>query len=178
MILANGETLLREWTYATKKEGHEKSNCTLSVTDKRIVATESSNRQISQQEIYNKDVKAISFNHSVKSKVGAIMMIIFGILFAVLGIMVGMKAARVMLLPFILFGFIFICIGAYLLNQSAFNMVITTREVEGSYLAVGAMRILGGRRHKKAKKVKVKVEDSIVLEIIDELGALILNSNN
>ena len=104
MILANGETLLREWTYATKKEGHEKSNCTLSVTDKRIVATESSNRNISQQEIYNKDVKSISFNHSVKSKVGAIMMIIFGILFAVLGIMVGMKAARVMLLPFILLG--------------------------------------------------------------------------
>jgi hypothetical protein len=83
-----------------------------------------------------------------------------------------------MLLPSILLGFIFICIGAYLLNQSAFNMVITTREVEGAYLAVGAMRILGGRRHKKAKKVKVKVEDSIVLEIIDELGALILNSNN
>ena len=84
------------------------------------------------------------------------MMIIFGILFAVLGIMVCMKAARVRLLPFLL----------------------TTREVEGTYLSVGEMRILGGRRHKKAKKVKVKVEDSIVLEIIDELGALILNSNN
>ena len=175
MILANGETLLREWTYATKKEGHEKSNCTLSVTDKRIVATEKSSRHVSQQEIYTCDVKAISFNHAVMSKVGAIMMLILGILLAVVGVVVAMKSSMILILPFVLVGFIFVCIGFYLLNQSAFNLIITTRDVEGSCLSVGATRILG--RNKKAKKVKVKVEDSIVLEMIDELGALILNSN-
>jgi F0F1-type ATP synthase assembly protein I len=178
MILANGETLLREWTYATKKEGYEKSDCTLSVTDKRIVATEKSNRHISQQEIYNKDVKAISFNHAVKSKTNAIILIILGILIAVVGVVIGMKTQPLILIPFLLLGVILFAYGIYLLNQSAFNLIITTREIEGAYLAVGAMRILGGGRHKRAKKVKVKVEDSIVLEIIDELGALILNSNN
>ncbi|MBQ1942933.1 MAG: hypothetical protein II368_04705 [Clostridia bacterium] len=89
-----------------------------------------------------------------------------------------MKTQPLILIPFLLLGVILFAYGIYLLNQSAFNLIITTREIEGTYLAVGAMRILGGGRHKRAKKVKVKVEDSIVLEIIDELGALILNSNN
>ena len=117
MILANGETLLREWTYATKKEGYEKSDCTLSVTDKRIVATEKRNRHISQQEIYNKDAKAISFNHAVKSKTNAIILIILGILIAVVGVVIGMKTQPLILIPFLLLGVILFAYGKCFYHQ-------------------------------------------------------------
>ena len=174
MNLANGEKLLREWTYATKKEGRTKSKCTLTVTNKRIVASEDSTLRITQEEIPMKAVKTISFSHEIMPKL--LSMILFCVAGALLLVGVYLAAKQESAKPFFIF---IICaaivsyIAYTLLNQSKFYMTITTEGGEGSRLSIGANTVV--RKRKMKNKVKVKISDSVILEIIDDLGALVIN---
>ncbi len=179
MQLANNEHIIREWEYATSKTGVadlNKTKATLTVTNKRIVHDVRNKLEVSRDEIQLHDVKAVHMSHATKSKVRPIMTIILGVLIMIAGIILSAKAGVAALLPvFLILGGIVVVVGILKLRGGALTLSITTRDSEGSSLSIGAM---GGKGlgKKSTGTLKVVVNNAVATEIVDMLGAIIINS--
>lgn len=179
MQLANNEHIIREWEYATSKTGVadlNKTKATLTVTNKRIVHDMRNKLEISRDEIQLQDVKTLHMSHATKSKVGPVMTIILGIIIMIVGIVLSAKAGVAALLPvFLVLGGIIVVVGILKLQGGALTLTITTRLQEGSSLGIGAF---GGKGLGKKNKgtLKVVVNNAIASEIVDMIGAIIIDS--
>ena len=179
MTLANGEQIIKDWEYATQKGSTGKLNKSLIVTNKRIVHEMHSHIARSHQEIPLNSVKSISMSSVRKTPIGAILAIIFGIIVAAAGLYLGLfsgeGASVSTMLPILLVGILFIVIGVLGLGHGAFTLEITTSGLEGSSLYIGTSNIVTKRR-KKEKKVKIKIDLKVVDDIMDTLGAILLDN--
>lgn len=178
MTLANGEQIIKDWEYATQKGSTGKLKKSLIVTNKRIVHEMHSHIARSHQEIPLNSVKSISMSSVRKTPIGAIFAIIFGIIAVVAGIVLGTGAnaavMRTVMFACLGLGAVLIVIGILGLGHGAFTLEITTSGLEGSSLYVGTSNIVTKKR--KQKKVKIKVDLKVVDDIMDTLGAILLDN--
>lgn len=176
MVLAKDEVLIKDWNYASGKTGllfglHTEAK--IAVTNKRVIYSAENERKIARQEIPLKAAKSVYSSHETVSKLGAIMLILLGIVLAIVGIVL-MVIKDGDLLPL---GLVAIVLGIALalwgynrLNQGAFSLTITTCGIEGESMAVSASRMLGKRQ---APVMRVKIHNDIAREIVEEIGAII-----
>lgn len=179
MTLANGEQIIKDWDYATQKGGAGlagKIKKTLTVTNKRIVHEVHSNVARTHQEIPLNSVKSISMSSVRKTSALAVLAIILGILVAIAGIVMGTSddGTMAVMVPMLLCGVILVVIGIIGLGKGAFTLEIITKGMEGTPLCVGSSSIVS--RRPKTKKIKMKVNLKVVDDIIDTLGAIILEN--
>ena len=190
MILAKEEVIVNEWEYATSKNKNAVSKHSLVVTNKRIVSSVKSKRKITQREIPVSSVQNVFLSHEVPSKFCAIFSIIIGIILMVAGVCFGMGLVPVLneLIPMfyeivnlvigavaLIFGLILLIRGILRLNQGAFSIVLTTNSLpEYELMSVGFEKFYGKRKVSSAFKFKIKNE--IAKEIIDTIGAVILDN--
>jgi len=158
MTLANNETLIKEWNYATSKAGglfnKVETKAKIEVTSRRLIYTASNEKAIDRQEIPLKEINGLSFKQTSKGNLGAILKIVFGALFSI-----------------VLIGIPLLILGIKELNQGSFEMVVTTRGASTTALAIGVSKILGAAKSKS--NVEVKINKAIVTDVIETLGAVI-----
>ena len=178
MQLANNEHIIREWEYATSKSGVadlNKTKATLTVTNKRIVHDVRNKLEVSRDEIQLHDVKGVHMSHATKSKAGPVMTIILGVIIMIAGIIITAQAGAALLPVFLVLGGIIVVLGILKLRGGALTLSITTRHAEGTSLSIGAW---GGKKLGKSKggQLKVTVNNVVADEIIDTIGAIIIDS--
>lgn len=154
MKLANSESMIKAWTYATSKQGSERKEHSLIITDKRIISSSESKRMVTRREIYLQDVKSMDYTFAQRGLFWAVICLIFGILTAIA-----------------LVGIFFIVKAVKMFKDKSFILTITTEGFESYGLEVGATSFFARKRG----KIKVRVNKHDVLDIIDELGAIILD---
>ncbi len=176
MLLSKDEGVVKEWKYAISKKGVEKTEASLLVTNKRVVHDIKNYHSISRTELPLKEIKSVHYYSNSKFGIGAILAIILGVVAAIAGFVLMGQAggvAGIAAIP-IVFGVILVIAGIIGLSKSAFNMVLYTHGMFTEVLNIGASAIKSKR--KKAAKVKIKVDKNVAAEIIDSLGAIILDA--
>ena len=178
MVLAKDEQIIKDWDYATGKSGKFfnklHTQCNLTVTNKRIVYTAENERKIARQEMPMDLAKSVYGTHETVSKFGAFCMIIFGILIAVVGAILGLKipiVGYVIMVAAVILGVYWVIKGIIRLNQGEFMAKVTSTEIEGESLTLAASRLLA--KKKPAAAMKIKLNNEIAREIVEELGAII-----
>ena len=179
MTLANGEQIIKDWEYATQKGSTGKLKKTLTVTNKRIVHEVHSHIARTQQEIPLNSVKSISMSSLRKTPVGAIFAIIFGIIIAIVGVFMGTQSdgagmTSTIMYACIALGVILIIAGILGLGHGAFTLEISTKGLEGEPLFISTSNL--SVKKKRTKKVKIKVDLKVVDDIMDTLGAILLDN--
>ena len=176
MTLANGERIIKDWDYA-KQKGNAglagKIKKTLTVTNKRIVHEVHSNVARTHQEIPLNSVKSITMSSVRKVPAGSIIAIILGALAILAMFFIPDMPVRTKAIGFGVSALLII-IGILGLGKGAFTLEICTKGYEGTPLNVGCSRI--GTASKKMKKIKMKVNFKVVDDIMDTLGAILLEN--
>ena len=178
MVLAKDEQIIKDWDYATGKSGKFfnklHTQCNLTVTNKRIVYTAENERKIARQEMPMDLAKSVYGTHETVSKFGAFCMIIFGILIAVVGAILGLKipiVGHVIMVAAVILGVYWVIKGIIRLNQGEFMAKVTSTEIEGESLTLAASRLLA--KKKPAAAMKITLNNLLAREIVEELGAII-----
>ncbi len=157
MILAKNEVLVKNWNYACSKQGMTKTSTELTVTNKRIIYTRESNIETTRNEILVDNVKGINFYKNFSNKLTAILYTIFGAFLSI-----------------IIVGIPLLVKGLRLLSQGGFVLEITTKGQEGSTMLIGASNIV--KPIKRKGKLKVKIDKNEINDIIETLGAIIIEN--
>ena len=159
MILANNETMIKEWEYGFKKTKRVVTTSTLAITNKRIISETKNKNYISRNEIPVSAVKAVNASHKTASKFLAKLMIICGIP-----------------LCLVIVGIFLVLAGLERLKSGVFELELTTEGVEGETLNVGYVsplkNLFNRKKSKKAPKVKVRVNNESCHEIVETIGAI------
>ena len=160
--LAKNETLVKSWEYAQTKQGFEKKSHELTVTDKRIITSSESSKGVDRREIYLDDVKTLEYSFAKQGLFKAILLLILGVFTSI-----------------IVAGIFFIIKAISILKEKSFELTMTTEGFESDGLEIGAssMKKIFGFLKKKSK-LKVKVNKDAALEIINELGAIIVEKKS
>ena len=176
MVLAQGETVIKEWEYGTSKKKMDVTHHSLTVTNKRIVAMSKGAHKTTREEVPVSAVKTVSLSHFVPSKVLAIVLIVLGAILAVVGLvtMFGEEGSVTGGLLLIVLGALLIVFGVSRLNQGAFTLYLTTDKAQGDLMSLGITRVLGGIFKKKDVMMKVKVKNEVIDDIMDSLGAIVV----
>ena len=177
MQLSTNEQVLRQWDYATSKSGMvdlNKTQATLTITNKRIIHDVRNKLEISRTEVQVKDVKSVHMTQTRKSKVGPIMKIVLGIIIAIVGIIIASSAEVAALIPvFLILGGIFVVWGILSLRGGALTLNLYTYDTSEESLTIGASGGKGlGKKNKS--KIKVIVNNDVAYDIVESLTALIL----
>lgn len=157
MLLAKDEVIIKNWDYAHAKQKRIKTTASLTVTNKRIVYTCENQQRIDRQEIPLQEVKTIACEKRIAPNFWPIVKIIFG----------G-------LLSIVLIGIPLLLSGIRSLNQGSFTLEITTYGQEGSSMDLRASKMLF--RKKNRGTLKVSIDRAIVQEIVDSIGAIIIDN--
>ena len=158
--LAQGESIAKSWDYAIsggigrdKRKRHDN----LTITNKRIIHTAYSELELEREEVYVKDAKTISGKYARNGKFLAILKLIVGIPLCLL--IVGIKIVKSALDD---------------LRACTLTLDITTAGSEGTSFSLAASAAILKRFTAGTFKVKVKKE--MAREIVDEIGALVLDA--
>lgn len=161
MLLAQNEKIIKEWTYGKVEKGSglgkKVSEYQLIVTNKRLVSSIVSKGAQSIDQIKIEDIENVQLSSFAKSNFGAIVKIIFGIL-----------------LLFFIVGIPLLIRGIKELKQGSFNMVVYTNKEMYEAFYVTMYRIIRKKKSKN-KKLKVLVDKNVAYEIVDSLGAIIMD---
>lgn len=166
ILLSDGESLIKDWDYASGKGNDGKYHANLIVTSKRIISKISSKHYTSYEDVPLNTVKSVTCSQGKKSNFWPICGIILGVLFmiAVVGIIL-----------------IVFCVKK--LNQGEFSLCITTDGFENKSIVIGAVKDKGkggffSRLFSKFKrnKFKVRIDFNTANEICETIGAIILNN--
>lgn len=175
MKLAQNEKIIREWNYADTKQGTVKTNSKLVVTNKRIISESEDRFVVDRKEIPVSSVKSISTSNLHNSNILAYLWIIIGALGILFGFVQLANEMGEVVLPIIIIGVIAIVIGISLLNRGAFTLLIYTSALEADALAMALGRTNALAIAKKGSRIKVRIARAVVDEMLDTIGALILD---
>lgn len=153
---ASNEQLVKTWDYASSKEGSDRRDYNISVTNKRIIYTAEGNKGIDRREMYLSDVKTLEYGFAKSAGIGTILLLIFGIITAI-----------------VVVGIFMIIKAVHLLREKTFTLEITANGFESEGISVGASSLLTSKKH---KKLKVKVYKEAAMELINELGAIVASA--
>lgn len=161
MQLAKNEKLIKEWDYASSKAGglisKVETKAKIEVTDKRLIYTAQSKQEINRHEVPLKEINTLSFKQTCKGNLWVIIkLIFFGILsLVIIGIPKFIKTLKE-------------------LNQGSFEMTVTTKGVSTAAMEIGVSKIFA--KVKRAKRIKILINKDVVRDIIETLGAVIVES--
>ena len=177
MQLSTNEQVLRQWDYATSKSGMvdlNKTQATLTITNKRIIHDVRNKLEISRTEVQVKDVKSVHMTQTRKSKVGPILKIVLGIIIIIAGIILSSAVEIPALIPvFLVLGGIVVVWGVLSLRGGALTLNLYTYDTSEESLTIGASGGKGlGKKNKS--KIKVVVNNDVAFDIVESLTALIL----
>ena len=177
MKFATDENVLKTYNYASVGKVSE----TLTVTNKRVILS-TEGKMSDGSALHSTEEIKISSIEKVSSTVASKrngFLLFLTVLFALAGI-AGFVALQGGALRYAAGGaglvIALICVIAYALSKKvSFVVELTTGIRKGMSLAdaVGTLRF---KRTKK--KVKIKVEEKVAIEIVEEIGALIIESAN
>ena len=182
MILAKDEVIINEWEYATSKSKKYFSKHSLTVTNKRVVNRVQSKRKITQREVPVSSIQNISLSHEIPSKFCAIFLIVLGALLMCVGAVLLMGVINIVM-PLIslivgavvlIIGLILVICGILRLNQGAFYLDLSTFYEEHQLMSVGVERLYGKKNI--GSSVKFKINNDIAKQIIDTIGAVIIEN--
>ena len=184
--LGKGEHVLKEWAYAEQKRGSNKDTATLTLTNRRLIHDVEGKRSITRHEIQLENIRSVDYKHETPSILGPVIGIIVGIVLLILGIVFLAVIAPGMadLIPLI----VFLSVGGVLtvaglcvtivffckLGRGSFQMTVTVEGVESTGLEIGVSSIVASSKPKKSVDAKIKVNNDLAREIIDTLGAVIM----
>lgn len=182
MVLAKEETVVKEWEYATSKGKAGKTSHTLTVTNKRIITQSKSPRKTTREEIPVGAVKSVSVSHEMASLFWAIVFFVFGALFVIFSFSEGKGNEDgefiTKILMWALAAF-FIYLGIMRLKQGRFSLTFSYQK-GGEFLSVGAMRMMKSPlpifKGLFGKKLKVNVNNEAAEEILETIGALVIEN--
>ena len=152
----------------------------LTLTNKRLIATSSSPLHRTHDEIPVETIKGISAARQAKSTLPAILCMILGGVAVFSGIALATTSGDTARSMYSI-GFVMIVFGALVFSilsaMGGFTLLVSTAGKEGEPLTVGAVsRSRWGRAGYAQTNVKaIKVNKHVADEIIDTLGALVLD---
>lgn len=173
--LANGEVLIKEWSYSVTggalQKDNKKLHTNLVLTNKRIINASESNLTIKRQEHAIEDIVGVEGAFMKNARGGPMFLKVISIIWcctiigALLGGIAGIKRANEKL------------------RACVFYLVITTKGAIESPFAIGSYSESESLTRKRAfgntiNKTIVQVDQLMAKEIIDEIGALIINARN
>ncbi len=168
--LGTNEQIIKSWDYAVSGKAiqakKKKIQSNLTITNKRVIASQFNDIYLKRDEIPVAAIKNISGEYRGARKFWPTVKLVVGIPLCI--ILVGIKIVK----------------GALeQLRSAEFDLIITTSGVEGSSLGLGAFShapAKGGffARLKGLFKTKVRVNKEISKEILDELGAVVVDVQN
>lgn len=180
--LSKNEIVVRSWTYASSGN---RTN-TLTVTDKRIVATREGTNSINRIEVPLSAVKSVTSSYSSTKEVSGnpkIGLIIFGALLGIAGVLImsmidnhaiGLPIGIVMLIS----GVVLVAVGAtrtqIVTTSAGFKLHISTYGQEGAAFRIGE-EIKGEGQAQEVVISNVVLDEEVIMEIIDTIGALVIN---
>ncbi|MBQ7369877.1 MAG: hypothetical protein IJW58_02760 [Clostridia bacterium] len=198
MVLAKDEVVVKDWEYAKSivKSGKKvvETVKTLTVTNKRIVAGSKNPTRTDYEEVPLSAVKNVSVSHYQPSKLSAILMIVFGVLAMILGVVLGVVIPNntgtdsttgvytsdstniVYMLVLVVVGIILLVKGIKNLNQGIFTLVLTTAGVQSELMSLGFFKVFRNGKKVKSETVKVKIDNTVAQEIVETIGAVILEN--
>ncbi len=178
--LASGETVVKEWTYATTKRWFKKyGETTLTLTDKRLVATQTRGKLLQKSELPTRDIKSFSGSVTYKRLTGmlvsAILLIILaaGAIGAVLGM--GMESGEPVAVAALITGGIMLAVAVLLIVLYAitklgfFVLDVRTYQPEGTPMDIYA----NNATYIKSKSFRVKLDLVAARDVLDTLGAVL-----
>lgn len=172
--LANQEKIVKSWDYATTKAKSGRSQSNLTITDKRIISTTKGQNINNRVEINVAEVKSFSarFAQPKAPLLALIIMLALGIASLVVGI-------NKELTYFIAIGAALIVCGiiafVFTIGKCNFTMQIFTKGHNDIGLSLTASRFF---KIKRSRKIRIRVDKSCVNDIINTLGAVIVNLQN
>ncbi len=168
MILAQNETIVKEWQYGSSQIKDEKIDYSLVVTNKRVISAQHGKLTNARQEVCVDDICAISTSNVKQSILGAIILIALGALFAIIGL-VSIGVAGVLV------GIFVAALGviALLKASSNFEVYVYTNTRDHLSLAISRSTFI---RKRAGKVLKIKVDKAMADEIVETLGAIVLGA--
>ena len=153
MTLAQNETVIKQWDYAKSKQGRERTQLSLTLTNRRLISTTESQMNNSKTEIPLESIKGLNFSVCKVSNIIPILSIIFGILNLI-----------------IIIGVFFIIWGVRRLNRGAFYMSVSISGVDRVFAGADT-----GLRKGNKHRLTVKVDRDNAQDIADTIGATIMD---
>lgn len=172
MTLAKNEKIIKEWEYATQKAGMHTTKKTLTATNKRLIHEVRSSRDVTRDEVNLDNVKSLSMSSAKRISVGAVIAIIIGAILLIAGVVIkfAMEAEMVVMVPFLVIGAIIIIIAIFCLKKAAFTLDIVTNG--NASIHAGSSNIVS---RKKTNTVEIKINLGVANDIIENLGAILLD---
>ena len=184
MTLAKDEVVIKKWDYAKIDQKELKTTSTLEVTNKRVVHTVESQNLIARSEVMIDAIQGVSYKYETEkinpSKKGFVAMIILGILIGIFGILSNQYADAPIYATVL-----FAIVGLLLLFSGVLNLRSAKSEVDGMFYveikALGVTEEFMGIQKKKVFAtdngvILIKVDGTLIKEIIDTLGAIIIEN--
>lgn len=173
IITAAGEQIIKEWNYASTKNGKVSTDYSLTVTNKRVVSMAADKNNIERQEIPVGNVTGI---HTVCAKqqkfpAGIILIAVGVAALIILCILKLFMIGCLLGIAIILIGIILILVSIFSSEHFLTVIIYTSRESEELSINVNS-----AFAHKKdsEQNIKVKVNEAVARDIVQCLGVLLL----
>ncbi len=188
LMLCSDERILKSWTFASDETTVGNKTYNLTVTNKRIISTNSSPQSISRTELPLSSVKGITGSYSKNSEERANPkrgLIVLGIVLLLAGII--LIAACINEVPAVIAGAV-LAIGGLIITVyggahsntvttfAGFKLIITTYGQETSSLAIGK-QFASSDAQTTISVTHITLNEAAAYEIIDMLGALVMGQN-
>lgn len=185
--LAAGESVAKIYSYGKVATGRKKNAVenSLIVTNKRVVYQSLGRKTVSRKEIPVEAAEYVETKYTTQKAgiVLAILSLFIGAALLVFGLdLFGIKfiSEYKLGLPFMVAGAVVLALALFLFvrfiwyrRRGAVEVIISGRLMENELLSFGVSSLK--IRQKKAERIRVKVDKSIAIEMVNELGALLLN---
>lgn len=185
LYLCKDERVLKNWTFASDETSAGQKDYNLIVTNKRLVSTSVSPSSITRTELPLSSIKSITGSYSTgkqeqaNPKTG---LIVLGILLLIAGVILlallhSQAVGIIFGIGLAVTGFIIIIYGgahsATITTYAGFTLKIVTYGQETSSLAIGK-QFSSDNNTQTISVTHVTINELVVNEIIDALGALII----
>ena len=172
MKFATDESVIKTYNYASVGKLSE----TLTVTNKRVIIS-TEGKMPDGSAVHTTDEVKLNSVEKVSGRVASkrnSFLLILMVLFALAGMAGGVAIKQVVLGAVLGLGLAVICLIAFFLSKKvSFYLELTTGQRDG----MSAGTLIGNwKPGKSKKKIKINVNEKIAIEVIEEIGALILES--
>ncbi len=183
MQLGTNEKLIKQYEYSTTNDGQKES---FVLTDRRAVAIHANKRGEDREEIRVKDVTSVDSSYKQKKNINK-----FGLALAIIGLLMFVIGCAVPQVVVLLIGLVLVVGGIFIMlklgkTYKAFYLELTTSVLDGHSVKASATtgwgevktkrkgllgKLFGGA--KKPKKVKVQIDETVAVAMMDEVSTAI-----
>lgn len=151
--LSTGEEILKQWDYAKTKQRAGRIKFSLILTNKRLVSLSESRKQISRDDFLLKNINGVSATCG-QNKTLFVLGVVLCI--TIIGMIIG--------IPMVILG------GRKKLSLSIYGEFMDTSVIDTGTVSAGGLFGI----FKRKKKTKIKIDGKQAEDIVESIGALIL----